>query len=276
MTVGRDVELVQPRPDDVEQQVVERRGRTREHGAQPGIGMGAPDLPRKDGKRIGPARSGRPGDEDVVARSHRQADRTEVGIADAHEHDVVVRRHDEQVVDRRRGRAANRRRVRRDVAAATWLTDAPPHPRGGQDRRPGPRVPGRRGGPAPGTSWAHRRRADRTVESSAGSAGRNSHFWATVAASAAGMAASRSTVIAAATPTSGPSASTRSSSSSRSNRRDSSSSARSAGRPSIRAIRRGGRGQPGPLSRRRSSSRRSTRTNRSRRSRSPAVTTAPV
>ena len=61
--------------------------------------MGAPDLPRKDGKRIGPARSGRPGDEDMVARSHRQADRTEVGIADAHEHDVAVRRHDEQVVD---------------------------------------------------------------------------------------------------------------------------------------------------------------------------------
>lgn len=36
----------------------------------------------------------------MVARSHREADRSEVGIADAHEDDVVVWRHDEQVVHR--------------------------------------------------------------------------------------------------------------------------------------------------------------------------------
>ena len=62
--------------------------------------MGEPELERQDAERVGPARSGRPGDEDVVARSHRQADRTEVGVADTHEDDVVVWRHDEQVIHR--------------------------------------------------------------------------------------------------------------------------------------------------------------------------------
>ena len=100
VTIGRDVELVQPRSDDVVQRGVDRRRRSWGDRAQPGTGTGAPDLARQDAERVGPARSGRPGDEDVVARSHRQADRAEVGIADAHEDDVVVWRHDEQVVHR--------------------------------------------------------------------------------------------------------------------------------------------------------------------------------
>ena len=95
----------------------------------------------------------------------------EVGIADAHEDDVVVGRHDEQV-------------VHRDVVGqrpdagcgATWRRPPggqtrPPLPPEGQDRRPEPRVPGRRGGPAPGTSWVHRRRAVRTARARPGRPG---------------------------------------------------------------------------------------------------------
>jgi hypothetical protein len=100
VAIGWDVDLVETRADDVEQSGVDHRRRSWDDRAQPGPVITAPDLDRQDAERVGPARSGRTGDEDVVARSHRQADRTEVGIADAHEDNVVAGRHDGQVVQR--------------------------------------------------------------------------------------------------------------------------------------------------------------------------------
>ncbi len=171
VTIGRDVELVQPRSDDVVQRGVDRRRRSWGDRAQPGTGMGAPDLaaPGRRARWSGPIwparRRGRGRPVAPPGRSGRGRHRRRPR---GRRRRVAARRAGRPS---RRGPAATRRRVRPDVAAATWLTVALPPPREGQGRRPAPRVPGRPGGPAPGTSWAHRRAGGRTSRARTGRPG---------------------------------------------------------------------------------------------------------